>query len=371
MKILIDVSPLTSPKSGVGHYVQKISNSLINSPNFDPKFVVNNFFFNDLQKISPLKVNFLFRLINKNIDAKYFLSKKIITNYIKNNKIDIFHQPNFITYELPIKNISTVHDLSWIHYPNFFLKEELKYFEKYFEKSLLFSSKIIVHSNSIKNELCKTFNIKDEKVKVVYEDLRDNFVNLNKKECENFLKTYDLKFKKFFLIINTLEKRKNFEFILDIYEKLSIKIKEEYPLVIFGMPGRFSEEIIERINKVKNCIYFGYLQEKNINQCLSAAKVLFYPSVYEGFGLSPIEAMASGTPTIASSLDVTKEILKDNALLVDLNNYSDWSNNIKLLLENHEIYKVYVEKGISYSKKFKAGTTPIEIQKIYSEIIKN
>ena len=367
MKILIDASPLTSHKSGVGHYIQKISNSLIENKSFDASFFLNNNFLNDLNQIHSLKENIFSRLMNKNIHIKYFYYEKKIRNYIKKNKIEVFHQPNFITFNLPIKNITTIHDLSWIYYPNFFLKEELILFEKYFEKSLNFSSKIIVHSNAVKTELSKIFNIEDEKIKVIYEDLRYDFKILEKNECQEFLKKYDLKFKKFFLIINTLEKRKNFDFILDIYQRLPQKIKEEFPLVIFGMRGRYSEEIIKNINKIANCEYYGYLNDKYLNQCLSSAKILFYPSVYEGFGISPIESMASGTPIIASLLEVTREILKDNAILVDINKSDDWLNNINLLLNDDKVYNKYVDQGSLHSKQFKSGSTVKEIQKIYNQ----
>ena len=70
---------------------------------------------------------------------------------IKKNKIELFHQPNFITYDLSIKNISSIHDLSWIHFPNFFPENDLKTFDLYIEKTLKNSTKIIVFCNSIKN----------------------------------------------------------------------------------------------------------------------------------------------------------------------------------------------------------------------------
>ena len=368
MNVLIDASTLVSQKSGVGHYTYKISSALVSNKKFNPSFIAQNNFYTNLDEIKFKKQNLFFRILNKSVRTKYFIFNKILNNYIKKNNIEIFHQPNFITYDLSIMNISTIHDLSWIHYPNFFLKEELKYFNSYFEKSLKNSTKIIVHSNFVKDEICSLFNFPSNKIHVVYEDLRINLKNLEKTNCKEFLNKFNLNYKKFFLIVNTIENRKNFDFILDIYQRLDDKIKEEYPLIIFGMKGRYPQKILEKINNVKNCKYFGYLDDKLLNQCFSSAKIFLYPSVYEGFGISPIESMASGTPVIASSIDSTKEILEDNALLTSLNVQNDWINNIKFLINDKNSYEEMVQNGILHSLKFKPGNTTGEILQLYEKI---
>ena len=296
MRILIDTTTLMSPKSGVGHYTSKISSALLSNKDFETSFFTSNYFHKNLNYINAKEENFFLRQLNKNISIKHLIRTRKLNNYIKDNNIEIFHQPNFITYNLAIKNISTVHDLAWVHHPQFFHKNELKYFELYFEKSLKYSNKIIVHSNFIKNDLCKLFNIPENLIDVVYEDLRTDLKKLVENQCQEFLNNFKLKFKNFFLVINSLELRKNFDFILNIYQKLDNAIKEKFPLVIFGMKGRHTNEILNKIQNIENCKYLGYLDDNLLNQCLSSAKIFFYPSIYEGFGISPLEAMASGTP---------------------------------------------------------------------------
>lgn len=198
MKILIDTSTLKSPKSGIGHYTFKISSELLSNSNFQANFFSSNNFHKNLDYIEEKKENFFLRQLNKNIHYKHLNRNRKINNFIKSNNIQIFHQPNFITYDLEIKNISTVHDLAWIYYPEYFHKNELKYFELYFEKSLKYSTNIIVHSNFIKNDLCKLFNLPKHLIKVVYEDLRNDFKKLEENECLEFLDKFKVKFKNFF-----------------------------------------------------------------------------------------------------------------------------------------------------------------------------
>ena len=368
MRILIDTTPLISPKSGIGHYTSKISSALLSDNDFETSFFTSNCFHKNLNNIHAKKENFFLRQLNKNISINHLIRNIRIKNYIEDNNVEIFHQPNFITYDLAIKNISTVHDLAWMHYPQFFHKSELKYFELYFEKSLKYSNKIIVHSNFIKNELCKLFNIPEDQIHVVYEDLRNNLKKLDENGCQEFLNNFKLKFKGFFLVINSLELRKNFDFILNIYQKLDNSIKEKFPLVIFGMKGRHANEILNKIQNIENCKYFGYLDDNLLNQCLSSAKIFFYPSIYEGFGISPLEAMASGTPVIASRIKSSIEILKDNAVLIDLDDEIKWINKINLVIKDKNFFDERVQKGINYATNFKKGNTVKQILDIYKKI---
>lgn len=366
-KILLDASTLLTPKSGIGFYVDKIAKSLINDKNLKSYFFLDHYFQENLN-FENQKRNLITRILMKNINIKYnFLSSKI-RNFIKKNKIDLFHQPNFITYNTDIKNISTVHDFSWYYFPNYFLKSELKMFNDYFEKSLKISAKVIVHSNFIKKDLIKLFNYPKENIQVIYEDLRRDFQVLDEKNCKDFLKKFKFSYKKFFLVLNTLEARKNHKSIINIYKKLDENIKNNYPLIISGMQGRHSKEILDLIKETKNCYYIGYLDEKYLNQCLSAAKLFFYPSVYEGFGIAPLESMASGTPVLSSDTEASKEILQTNSLNLNYENADIWISKIKEMITNQEFYNHYLNLGLEWSKKYKKGTTANNILNFYKKI---
>ncbi len=368
MKILLDTTTLLSPKGGIGHYVDKISNELINDRNFQPFFLTDNYFSRDLNKIKDYKPSLFERILKKNIRLDYKYKNIIINRFIKKNNIEIFHQPNFIGFDSKTKNIITVHDLSWLRFPEFFLKRELDYFKLFFEKSIKSAFKVIVHSNFVKQELNLIYNISESKIKVIHEDLRQEFKILDENKCLNFLNKYNLKYKKFILILNTLDNRKNYKFILDVYDSLSDNVKKNFPLIIAGMPGRNSDEIINKISKVKNCFYIGYLNENYLNQCYSSAKILIYPSLYEGFGISPLESMASGTPVVASSIESSKEILGESSILVEIKEKSSWIKSISEILDDKNKYEDFVNRGLNKSTNFTKGTTSKNILKLYKEL---
>lgn len=366
--ILLDATTLMTPKSGIGFYVEKIAKELIAQKDFNPSFFLDHYFSSNLIEFKK-KRDFITKILMKSVSLKYsFLSKKI-RNFTKKNRISLFHQPNFITYETGIKNITTVHDFSWYHYPNYFLKDELKLFDNYFEKSLKLSSKIIVHSNFVKKELINLFHFPKENIHIVYEDLRKDFINLDRNECKDFLQKYKLEYKKFFLILNTLELRKNYKMIIKVYNHLDEKIKNNYPLIISGMPGRCSEVILNLIQNTKNCYYIGYLDEKYLNQCYSAAKLFFYPSIYEGFGISPLESMACGTPVISSNTAVAGEILQQSSINIDPQNIDLWISKIKEMVLNDDLYQHYLYSGLEWSKKYQRGSTVTAILNLYREVL--
>ena len=162
-----------------------------------------------------------------------------------------------------------------------------------------------------------------------------------------------------------MHNRKNFDFILDVYDRLNSDVRNKYPLVIFGQRVHHSDSIIKKIDKIKNCFYFGYLDENLKNQCFSSAKIFFHPSLYEGFGISPLESMASGTPVIASNIESSKEILGDNAILVDLNDELKWINKITELLENQNLYKKITLKASNHTLNFKKNNLIEQTLDIY------
>ena len=163
MKIALNASTLLTPKAGIGLYTDKIARALIINPDYDVHLFFKGYWSKDF--IKQNNKNFLFsRLINKLSSKSLSLENAIDTfyfnKYVKNKDIDLYHEPNFIAYESPIPTLITVHDLSWIHYPNFFFKEELIKFNIFFLKSLRKAVNIITHSNFIKREIYNYFSFR-------------------------------------------------------------------------------------------------------------------------------------------------------------------------------------------------------------------
>jgi alpha-1,3-rhamnosyl/mannosyltransferase len=156
MKIALNASTLLTPKAGIGLYTDKIARALMINHDYDLHLFFKGYWSKDF--IKQNNKNFLFnKLINKFTSKSSRLENAIDTfyfnKYVRNRDIDLYHEPNFIAYETSIPTLITIHDLSWIHYPNFFFKEELIKFNNYFLKSLRKAVNIITHSNFTWNNI--------------------------------------------------------------------------------------------------------------------------------------------------------------------------------------------------------------------------
>jgi len=374
MKIALNASTLLTPKAGIGLYTDKIARALLTNPDFDVHLFFKGYWSKDF--IKQNNKNFLFnKLINKFTSKSSRLENAIDTfyfnKYVRSRDVDLYHEPNFIAYETSIPTLITIHDLSWIHYPNFFLKEELTKFNNFFLKSLRKAVNIITHSNFIKREIYNNFSYPLDKIFVINEDISDFFFLRGTKDCASVLDKYNLNYKKYILCINTLDLRKNYKTLIRAYNSLDKKIQEEYPLIIIGMKGRYSEETINLIYNSSNVIYLGHLPTDELAIILSGAAVFTYPSLYEGFGISPLEAMASGVPVISSNTSSLPEVIGNAGVLIDPLDIDLWSKEIKSIIFNKDLNENLINLGLKRIKSFPKNSCVNQILNIYKLIIKN
>jgi alpha-1,3-rhamnosyl/mannosyltransferase len=373
MKIALNASTLLTPKAGIGLYTDKIARALFFSPDYDVHFFFKRYWSKNIFKQN--NKNFLFdKFINKltpktlrfqnAIDTFYF------NKYVRSRDIDLYHEPNFIAYETSIPTLITIHDLSWIHHPKFFFKEELEKFNNFFLKSINGAANIITHSNFIKKEIYSNFSYPLDRIFVVNEDVSDIFFPRRAEDCLKILNKYNLNYKKYILCINTLDLRKNYKTLITAYNSLEIKIQQEYPLIIIGMKGRYFEETINLINHSSNIIYLGHLPTDELSIILSGAAVFAYPSLYEGFGISPLEAMASGVPVISSNTSSLPEVIGNAGVLIDPLDVDLWSREIKNIIFNKDIKENLISLGLKRIKCFPKNSCVNQILNIYKLIIK-
>lgn len=374
MKIALNASTLLTPKAGIGLYTDKIAKALLLSPDYDAHFFFKRYWSKNIFKQNnknSLIDKFINKLTSKSSRFENAIDEFYFNKYVKNKDIDLYHETNFIAYNTSIPTLITIHDLSWIHYPNFFIKQELKKFNNFFLKSLKRTEGIIVHSNYIKKEIYNNFSYPLDKIFVVNEDVSDVFFPRNLEQCRVILDKYNLNYKKYIICINTLDLRKNYETLIKAYNSLDKKIQEEFPLVIIGMKGRYFQKTIDLINNSSNIIYLGYLPTKELSIILSGAALLIYPSLYEGFGISPLEAMASGVPVLSSNTSALPEIIGNAGVLINPLDVDAWSSGITNIVYNKNVQKYLINLGLKRSKSFLNNSCVNQIFNIYKKIITN
>ena len=186
---------------------------------------------------------------------------------------------------------------------------------------------IITVSNFSKEDISHELNFPKEKIFVTHLAAEDIYYPRNKLECKEYIeKNYGIE-DNFILYVGGFSPRKNIKGLIEAFSLIKPKIEENYKLVILGKKGRSYydyRDLAYSLNLKDDVIFTGYVPVEELPIFYNAAHVFCYPSFYEGFGLPPIEAMACGTPTIASNITSIPEILGDSALYIDPNDTDDY-----------------------------------------------
>lgn len=371
MIIGIDIRTLMDTRySGVSEYTLNLVNALLK---LDSK---NEYrlFYNAAKDISASLPKFDYpnvKIIKKSIPNKilnylffkFFNSPKID----KLLKADVFFMPhiNFIGLTPPppplikegskCESILTIHDLSFLRYPEFFSARK-NFWHKMINVKKLASrfDKIVAVSENTKRDIVDLCGVEPEKIKVIYSGAEDIYKQNH--ELENIRKKYDLP-EKFILFLGTVEPRKNIDGLIGAYEILREKNGDlaQYKLVIAGGRGWKSKEIYKRRENSKyrsDIKFLGYIEKKDKVYLYNLASLFVYPSFYEGFGFPPLEAMACGTPIITGLSSSLPEIIGNAGLMVDPYNTNDLAVAMEKVLTDDDLRNNLIQKGLERVKNF-------------------
>jgi glycosyltransferase involved in cell wall biosynthesis len=174
------------------------------------------------------------------------------------------------------------------------------------------------------------------------------------------LDKYGLVYQKYVLFLGTIQPRKNIIRLEEAFEKLKKENHVEEKLAIFGTRGWLWQPVIEKIKSVEGnniAKYYDYADKADLPAIIAGAKLLTLPSLYEGFGLPPLEAMASGVPVVVSNISSLPEIAGDAGVLVDPNSVDDIADGLLKVLTDPNLRQKMIVKGLERAKEFSWEST--------------
>ena len=364
MRIGIDCRTIQEPEpAGTAHYTKELVRALLDIDSENEYFL----FFNQGKNIPEE-----FKQPNAKIiilppkSLPFISSHWQFSRTLKKFRLDIFHAP---ANALPIgyngASILTIHDLAIYINPEWFPKHNFS--TKFLvPRSLAKAKKIIVPSESTKQDLQKIFRVPDDKIKVIYEGVRTEEPSAEAKN--KALEKFGLQEKKYFLFLGTIEPRKNLIALIATYKILAQKNSDAPILVLAGGKGWKNDDIFEAIKKrnlESKIKYLGYVSNEEKFSLMKSALVFVYPSLYEGFGLPILEAMSLVTPVITSRISSIPEITADAALLIDPNNDDEIANALEKIWKNDNLRNEFIDKGKHQSAKFSWTKTAEQTLEIY------
>ncbi|MDP2624906.1 MAG: glycosyltransferase family 1 protein [Candidatus Peregrinibacteria bacterium] len=273
---------------------------------------------------------------------------------LRRTKPDIFWAPT--SYIIPalaprsVKIVVTVHDIVAFLFPEGHNKKAVWLERLTLHRAVKKSHQILTVSRNTKHDLIKVFNVSGDKIPIASCASSDKFKPIEDPvRIEAVRKKYDLP-DKFILAVGTLSPRKNFDRMILAYAQVLQK-HDDTDLVIVGTKGWNFEKIVQfdrsdRVNMI------GYVDGDDLPVLYSLAELFVFPSLYEGFGIPPLEAMACGCPVVTSNVSSLPEVVGNAAMLVDPYSVDEIAHAMDVILSNKYVALELREKGLERAKRF-------------------
>jgi glycosyltransferase involved in cell wall biosynthesis len=380
MRIALDGIPLLSPKTGVGRYTIELAGSLKRVSKVSKVSL-----FYGIHWSNRLRGNHLAQggENDKGLGRDGIAKRvpKAFKRWVRRRgaklefaiyRPDIFHATNFVSPSFAVPMVVTIHDLSFLRYPQTHPAERLKWLKDGLPSTLSNARLIIADSQFTKDELISLLGISENRVRVVYLGVTPDYRPRDKELLAEKLKEFDLAPDGYILSVGTLESRKNILALLDAYESLPNSLKERWSMVIVGLKGWKDHAVaksIENLSRVGRLRHLGYVPDDKLPFVYAGATLFVYPSLYEGFGLPLLEAMASGVPVISSNRASLPEVVGNAGALVDPEDIGLIADTMEAILTDPEKRREMVTIGLRQAGRFTWEACAKETFKVYQEAL--
>jgi len=291
---------------------------------------------------------------------------------VAREKVDVFHAPHYVLPTLtPGRRVVTIHDCIHLMFP-----EYLPYrLAKVYAHAMMYSAtrradRILTVSESSKRDILRFFSVKPEKITVIYNAIDERFRTLPTDETVGRVRErYQLE-DPFVLYVGNVKPHKNVERLIDAFALVRRRSDGLKLMIIGDEISKFQtlRRAVHRHNLHKHVRFLGFVPEDTLSVLYRLASVFVFPSLYEGFGLPPLEAMACGTPVITSNVSSLPEVVADAAVLVDPHNSEEIAGAIRRVLSDPALSAELRAKGLARAQAFSWHRSVAQTLEIYKEV---
>ncbi|QGG55271.1 glycosyltransferase family 4 protein [Paenibacillus sp. B01] len=274
---------------------------------------------------------------------------------LKDHNIDLYHTQYISPLMMPCDTICTIHDILFETHPQYFSKQEVIRNKILVRFSAQRAKQVHTVSQYSKSKIVELYGIPEHKVKVVPNGVDlTRFTSEGKNESAGLIEQkYGVR--DYILTVGRIEPRKNHIALLEAYKILMEKNIKVGPLVIVGKPDFGFQDFFNRIDELQLKPYVHIIEsvdDRMLPHIYRAASVFVYPTFAEGFGIPPIEAMASGVPVVSSNTTAIPDVIGDAGIMVDPESYSEIATSIATITKNSELKERLIKKGLTQAEKW-------------------
>ena len=375
MRIGLDGFPLLAPRTGVGHYTFELARALaLLGPSDAFELVAPGPFPSSV--IEDIRLNCPDNLRAVNAEANSIRRRRWwavgLPLYLRKASLNLFHGTN---YEVPLwskrRSVLTIHDLSILLHADTHRADLARRARRRLPVMARSASMIITATECVRREICEHLHVKADRVAVTPYAPRSGFQAMPAAQTHQTKQRLGIE-DDFILFVGTVEPRKNLLTLVRAFDQILRQTSRRPQLVVVGAVGWLMEELFAFIKESSisdRLLLTSYLDDDDLRALYSSCRVFVYPSIYEGFGLPPLEAMACGAPVIASNIATFRETLGSAAQLFEPNDVEALATSIVGILDDEDRRRALSQRGLEQAAKFSWKRTAQLTLEVYREVL--
>ncbi len=373
MRIGIDATALPPQPVGAGNYIIQLIRALA-SLKVNDEFVI--FAQQRGHALISLPENDSFEWIileDRNPGSRLIWEQTLYPQLIRKSGVDLLHSMHYTRpVKLPCASVVTFHDMTFFLYPELHTRAKRLFFPLAIRASARQADALTAVSESTRQDAIRVLGISPEKITATQLGVDPTFRPINDAAIKGKIaEKYDLP-ERFILYVGLLEPRKNLPMLIRAYKRL-IDGGENFKLVLVGRYGWMHEELLRQINNLdlEEMVHFtGYVSQEDLPLVYNLSSLFVYPTLYEGFGLPALEAMACGVPVITTDVSSLPEIVGEAGILVPVNNVEALYGAMIAVLGDEDLRRKMINKGIQRAAKFTWEQTAILTFQVYQQVMR-
>jgi glycosyltransferase involved in cell wall biosynthesis len=361
MRIGIDYTAAARQGGGIGRYTRELVVALLQQETLNRYAIfaavggLDRDWRAEVEHLRSLVPDLRFRALPITDDWLHRLWQRLrlpIPTEVITGPLDIFYSPDFV---LPptlhsTRTLLTVHDLSFLHFPDAFVPSLREYLARVVPRSVARADRVLADSESTCDDLIAHFGAPPEKVQVLYSGVDARFHPEKEPGEQKRLRNKYGVASPYILSVGTLQPRKNYVRLIRAFASLQLA---DLQLLIAGGRGWLYEDIFAEAEKHGDRVHvLGFVDDADLPALYRGAALFAFPSLYEGFGIPPLEAMACGVPVVCSNASSLPEVAGDAALMIDPLDTDGLAKAMVRALEDADLRQEMTDKGLTQAARF-------------------
>jgi glycosyltransferase involved in cell wall biosynthesis len=388
MRVIFNGLPAYSPKTGIGIYVANLLTELRNlagaanvasfpaglsavAAGFGGKLRGWNVGRSSAGASGPAAPSIKRRAVRIARTTVHHMYARSFMRMCRSQLFDVYHEPNFIPWECDLPTVITVHDLSVVLHPEWHPRDRAEFHERHFQRGLDRCRHVVTDSECMRKSLITALGVKPEKVTAVPIGVRSEFRPMTPAEISRIRVARGLPLE-YLLCVGTIEPRKNILMLLRAYCGLDDSLRSRCPLVLAGAWGwEFApvRDFYESEARHRGVIHLGFVSDDDLPAICNGALAMVYPSLYEGFGLPPVEMMACGGAVLASTAPAIREVCGRLCQFIDPNDEPGWRDAMRRVILDPS-WRSELQAGVvQHASRYTWERCAAETWQVYERIV--